>query len=191
MRIAALKQFNIKLTGIVALAAVKIDVNNFFTQLTLERNTQLGGKGSTKHKSVETEAAIEIAMKVMHGDFGSMFRKFSDNPSHIEEYFDVNTIRNHEQVIYKRSVKAGKVRNIMQHTFGDSETITLENDGTVDLHFYLAPNDAAPMAGLTTVRVHPGAEQTVAITALGNLANTFLNVYNAETHDGHCIVELM
>lgn len=191
MRIAALKQFSTNLTGIVALAAVKTDVDTFLAQLTSDRQTQLGGKGTTKHKSIETEMAIEIAMNVMHGDFGSMFRKFSGNTAHIEEYFDVNTIRNHEQIIYRRTVKAGKVRNVMQHTFGESETITLINDGTVVLYFYLAPNDSESLDGLTSVRVDPNSELTVAITDLGEVTNTYLNVYNGTINDGHCIVELM
>ena len=191
IRIATLKQFSTNLTGIAALAVLKVDVDNFLDQLTTDRQTQLGGKGTTKHKSIETETAIEIAMNVMHGDFGSMFRKFSGNTAHIGEYFDVNTIRNNEQVLYKRSVKAGKVRNVMQHTFGESETITLVNDGTVALYFYLAPNDAAPMEGLTTVKVEPNSEMTVPITDLGEVTNTFLNVFNNTLNDGHCIVELM
>ena len=191
MRIAGVKQLSTALDGIAALAAVKTDVDNFYMQLTGERQTQLGGKGTAKGKSRKVEKAIEKAAIVMFGDLGAMIKKFQSNLPQIEQYFDVQTIRSKEQLVFNRTIKTNRVQNIMQRTFTASDSITLINDGSVPLYFYLANNATTPIEDLTAKRIDVNHKEIVAISALGNVSDRYLNVYNGDVIKGHCIVELL
>ena len=119
-----------------------------------------------------------------------MVNRFKTDPSVIEAYFDVDTIRNQEQLIFVKSVAAKGKANLMKHTFAATDSIKITNDGTVSLEFYLTNTvDGDPIN--QKVAVEPSATQTFVITDLGTIDSTFLNVRNPNANDGRCKVELL
>jgi hypothetical protein len=189
-RIAAVKQLGTSLTGIAALATTKTDVDAFFAQLSTNRGTQLGNKGTTENKSDALDAAIKTAMIDMFANYGLMVNRFKTDPSVIEPYFDIDTIRNQEQLIFVKSVAAKGKSNLMKHTFAATDSIKITNDGTVSLQFYLTNTvDGDPIS--QKVVVEPSVTQTFVITDLGTIDSTFLNVSNPNANDGRCKVELL
>lgn len=189
-RIAAVKQLGTSLTGIAALATTKTDVDAYFAQLNTNRGTQLGNKGTTENKSDTLDAAIKTAMIEMFANYGTMVNRFKIDLSVIEPYFDLDTIRNHEQLIFLKSIAANGKKNIMKHTFAGTDSITITNDGSVSLEFYLTSTVTGDAIN-GKVLVAPSASQTFLITDLGRIDNTFLNVSNSNASDGHCKVELL
>lgn len=188
IRIAAVSQLANALGQFPSLATTKADVDDFYQQLTTNRQVQLGNIGTVENKSAEVESAIETAMIEMYSDFGLLASHFKNNPALAEPFFDLVLLRNHSQIVYKKTVKAGKVRHIIQHTFGIGDSITISNDGTAALQFYLAASKTATVS--TPFLIDANSQQTIAVSELGDIGNRFLNVYNAEINSGHCKVEL-
>jgi hypothetical protein len=189
-RIAALKQLGTSLTGIAALAATKTEVDAFFTQLNTNRTVQLGNKGTTENKSDALEAAIKTAMIDMFANYGLMIHQFKNDAEAMHPFFDFDTIRNQEQLIFLKSVAANSKNNLMKHTFAATDSIKITNDGTVSLEFYLT-NTVDGDSINQKVTLEPSISQTFLITDLGTIDNTFLNVNNPNANAGHCKVELL
>jgi hypothetical protein len=190
-RIAAVEQLSKSLTGITQLEAVKTDVDSFYRQLTSKRQVQLGHKGDTGSKSNAIEMSVEAAMTEMYSNLGLLISHYKNNLSLIGMFFDLDTIRNHDQLVFNKTVKPKKISNIMQHTFTASDSLTIINDGNTSLEFYLAPDNKAAHNGTPTFKLLPNTQQTIAITQLGDIANTFVNVLNDNTIDGHCTIDLL
>lgn len=192
-RVTAVKQLNISLNNIAALAEVKTAVDAFLNQLLTSREIQLGNKGMTENLSTAITHINQVAMTEMHSNLGLLISHFKNDPIEAGEFFDLETIRNHDQIIFKDSVAPTKERNIMKHTFAKADGLKLTNNGTVDLQFYLAPtNNAVPASGQTVVSLAPEEFITIIASDLGDVANLFLNVYNTDLNQkGHCTIELL
>jgi hypothetical protein len=189
-RINSVKTLADSLSDFPELAGVKDDVISFHTDLEKARTIQLGNKGTTGDKSIALEGAIKTAMIEMYANLGACMMHFKTDPTQAEPYFDLETIRNHNQLVFKRKVTAGTEKNVLQHTFVSTDSITIVNDGNADLEFYLAPQNNSSKDNLQTVQVAKGATATVNLSDL-DIVNTHLNVVNNTTNDGHCIVELL
>lgn len=190
-RISAVAQLGKSLSGIPVLASVKADINNFYSQLTSNRQIQLGNKGTKVNRSIKVEDAIEKAMAAMFADYGALINRYINNLNKVEPFFDVNTMRTRNQVTFRKTVPAGKIRTIVQHKFNSRESLSIINDGLVGLNFYLSSTKLSLSDEQQTITVEPGEKLTVPITDFGNIAYRFLNVCNSEIHKGHCVVEVL
>ncbi len=189
-RVAAVKQLGISLNGITTLATIKAEVDDFYAQLSADRTTQLGHFGNTENKSDALEAAITTAMIEMFANYGLMINHFKANPVLAEPFFDLDTIRNHDQIIFLKTVPSSSKKNILKHTFSPTDEIKITNNGTMSLDLYLSSNaDGDPVNNKVTLE--PNTSETFTITDLGTLDNTFLNVSNPNATEGHCKVELL
>ncbi|HMK05989.1 MAG TPA: hypothetical protein VK476_00580, partial [Flavobacterium sp.] len=95
------------------------------------------------------------------------------------------------QLVFKKSVKSEKVGNIMEHSFGEDDSVTLINDGKAALQFYLASTATTTAPTVMPLILFPNTQQTLTVNVLGDLNNKFLNVYNGEISDGHCTLEMI
>ena len=172
------------------LSELSTDVIDFHKKLVDVRSNQLGNKGATTDKSAALESAIYDAMVVMYSNLGLLMSHFSDDPPQAGSFFDLETIRSQEQLVYRRTIKGGKQKNVLNHTFMAGNTINVINDSNVDLLFYLAPTKAATKEGLLTVTVAQNSTEIINMSDL-NILNPFLNVENDTADAGHCIVELL
>lgn len=188
-RITALGQLGVALIGIPALEAVKKDVTNFYNQLTIKR--EMKGSKDEALNGKDVEDAILAAMNEMFGNLGLLINQFKANPILAEIFFDVDTVQNHDQLIFKKAIRSEKVGNIIEHSFGSEDNVTLINDGTAALQFYLASTAKTTAPVVMPLILFPNTQQTVAVNILGNLSHQYLNVYNAEINDGHCTLEMI
>ncbi len=139
-------------------------------------------------------AAVEAARVAMctgqYANLGALIQHFAATPENINQYFDLQGIRNGQQVLFTGDTNPQQSETIMQHTFGAKDMLLLQNEGSTELRFYLASQkDDAPAT--TTVIVAAGTEQQVPITSLGSIALTFVNVYNPDTiNKGEWTVQL-
>lgn len=81
---------------------------------------------------------------------------------------------------------------VMRHTFVPAEDLKLENEGTTTLQFYLADRkDAADIPG-TGITLSPGQHKTIHAADLGNIADTYVIVYNPDMNlKGEFVVEFV
>ena len=166
------------------------DIDHFYTDLKNARTTQLGNKGITTDKSVALENVIRTAMIEMYANLGLCMHHYKEDPIEAASFFDLATIRSRDQLKFTRTLKEGKQKNVLNHTFFNGDRVNVINDGNADLVFYLAPQKNSSKGGLLSVTV---TKNTTLLINMGdlNIVNTFLNVVNETANDGHCIIELV
>lgn len=191
-RIAAVSAFSGALTGIVGLAALKTDVDSFLADLQSSFNVQKANLSQTNINSTDLEAARIAVCVELYGTLGLLMNHFKANPIDADNYFDTETIRNHEQTLFKSNIDGGEQKLALTHTFEAGEEVRLVNRGNTVLKFALCleANDAisSPM-----VEVPAMDEVIIPADALGDvLTQRFLKVQNmSSTEAGKYTVMLL
>ena len=190
-RINAVNGLSIAIGSVAVLAAVKNDVDAFYKQLDLALTTQKGSKTNTATMSGNLETARVNFCVAQYSNIGAFIQKYAATPEKINLYFDLVGIRNGHQSVFTGLVATQSAYTIVKHTFGATDQINLLNSGTTQLKFYLAQTkDANPPAAVVTLE--PSTQQTIDASALGNIANSFLMVYNADANmKGEFSVEIL
>ncbi len=179
-----------RLTGIVPLAATKIEVDAFYTAMSGLRDTQTAKEGALSAAEDVMENARSAAAWMCYRNLGLMMNKWWDQLITVDNYFEFHLIQNVASATepgesFIDVVLANLTANVAERPFDNISIITLKNTGTVSLRFFLS-DTANGTAGATFIDVAAGAETTIDnISLLGNTAFTFLNVTNADlTTDG-------
>jgi hypothetical protein len=160
-----------------SLAAVKTDVTNFNTLLQAALSTQKEKISATQQSSTTLETARVAMCVAQFGDLGSLISKYPSTPEIIEDYFDIEGIRNVQQIVFTGHVKGGEVYTILRHTFANDDQVVLTNQSDAHLQFYLAPlKDSKP--GTVFVSLDKGIK-TVSASELGIVTDTYLTVLNS------------
>ena len=178
-RIHALQALAIAIGTDEKLTAVKTEVDSFYTQLDTAMNTHKESLSTTKNMSSGLESARVAMCTGMYANLGSLIQKYASAPSTFEKYFDLQSIRRTQQVLFTGHIKPGEVYTIVKHTFGQDDEIWLSNPGQTPLTFYLAEIKGSKPDS-TAITLNAGQE-TILASALGKLTNTFLTVYNPGT----------
>ncbi|MEC4049246.1 hypothetical protein OX284_007375 [Flavobacterium sp. SUN046] len=188
-RINAVGQLGIALGGFETLSEVKADVDDFFGQLTNVREDQLGKKGSKGVKSDDVEHKMAAVTTQMYANLGLLMNHYKDDPKLIESFFDMTTIRRHEQTVFRKTVKKHRDYVVVERTFDEGDYVKLKNDGDVSLSFALVAQANDPITLGTSVVVNAEDEKLISIKSLGDLSNRFLKVQNTTEFSGHCVLE--
>jgi len=190
-RIEAVGALGQALNGIVDLAELKTEVDAFHQSLLDSYNAQKAELGDTKIDSDAVDAARIAVCKEMYSALGLLMSHFKERPADLQAYFDLETIRNHEQTSFTHNINGGETRLAITHTFADGEEVRLINEGNTALKYALCAeaNDA-----ITTPFVEVAAleETVVPASTLGNLTNRFLKVENLDaTEKGRYTIMLL
>lgn len=172
-----------------ALAAVKTSVDAFYTQLSDALSAQKGDIQGGGILGKQAEAA-RVAMCVgQYANLGALMQNYAETPDMVSSFFDM-IIRSGAQVLFTGDDKPQEHKNIFKHTFAAADMVRLENDGVTEQQFYLADSKtAAP--GKMVITVPAGQTVTVPALQLGDIKNTFLNVYNPDAiNKGEWTVEI-
>jgi hypothetical protein len=193
-RISAVTQLKTNLTLInnTALATTLTDVTNFEGQLTTANNTQTGALGATSLYSADVEKVITDAMNELFGILGDCIKHFKAEPTLTEPYFDLATIRNHEQVIFNSSLHSSEHETLVEHKFAETDVISVSVDGATDVGVYLAAQNGDGPANYTVIKVSASSEKDIEISEFtNNTTNRFLSVVNlSDVADGHVSVDI-
>lgn len=191
-RISALSALNTKVSADAGLpaslkadiAAVLLDINNHF-------GSQQGAISITRSASETLEVKRVAMCQSLYGALGLLMNVYQANPAQIAPFFDLETIRNHEQSVFRNGVAKDSRRLIMTHTFAEGEDLKLINDGDVALRFFLAVNENDPMPD-TAIAVAPGDNMIVDVSELGDISSRYLIAVNeSAVADGHYTVVLI
>ena len=174
------------------LAVVKADVVAFNTLLKAAYKAQKGKINTTTSNSADVEAArIALAME-LYSTLGKLMAHFKENPEQVAIYFDLETIRNHQQKVFKGSLKGGELVLALTHTFAAGDNIKITNRGKTDLKVALLEEVNGTITTVF-VTVAANSHKTYLSTDLGNIAtNRYLKILNTSaTEAGAYTVELV
>ena len=191
-RMSAVNTLGIGLTDDVALATLRTEVGQFYTDLKTVHNSQVAGKSNVGIGSDSVEnARINIGVE-LYGVLGLMINHFKTTPDSITNYFDLETIRNHEQTTFRGKVAGGETVIAMKHTFGDGEDFIIINRGKTTLRVDLSANQDTPI-GVLFMDILPLTNKTIIPKELGELdICRFLKVHNMDANlSGAYTIELL
>jgi hypothetical protein len=185
-RLAACDALSIALTGITALATTKTDVDAFIVTLKASFNAQKGSLSNTVTNSDNLDTARINMCIELYSILGKLMSIYKTKPTDAQQFFDMETIRNHEQTLFKGTLHPNELELILTHTFEDGEQIRLVNKGATPLRFALLPLATSVMDEATSFQeVAPNDEDIITVSSLGNLANRFLKVLNTDDTTGN------
>ena len=190
-RVNAVKQLIAALRGRAPLATTLGDVTAFYDQLLAASTAQQGEKGNTNSTSDQVMQTMTAAMTTMFCILGTCLQTYPEDPSVCEVIFDMESLRDHKQLIYSGKLDPEENHNILEHTFVATDKAKLGNTGTTVIHYYLASAVAAPVNGSPVIPVNPQENKEISATELGDLNNRFLHVLNTSSNaEGRFKLEL-
>ena len=180
-RIHAVQSLSKAIGADTALAAVKADIDNFYTQLDTVHVNQKSTLVTTKSQSSALDTARVAMCNAQYANLGALIQRFAASPEKIEQYFDQKALRHATQVLFTGNLKANIIHTIVKHTFSETDEIYLSNTGVAPLEFYLAENKSEK-PGTSIYKLAPATSQTIPETTLGKLTNTYVTVYNPDAN---------
>jgi len=137
-----IKAFNILSMNIgtdPALATIKTTIDSTYDSLVLARK----GQTDAITKTVSTGATLEplryVAMKMMYRNLGNIMDNFCDTVSMMcTLVFDLVTLRESSQVLFKGTILRMASKNILSHTFLADDEFAIKIIGTGSYKFYLS-----------------------------------------------------
>lgn len=178
-RLHATQAFAKNVAADAALVTIKPEVELFMTQLETAYNTQKGSLNATKTLSDNVEAARKNMGVAMFANLGGLIQKYTTNAAKVESFFDMKIMRRTSQTFFTGYLDPLEVYNVVKHTFTDKDEVYIRNTGDSVLQVYLsASKDGRPAA--TAYKIAAG-EQTVLVKLLGNIADSYLMVYNMDS----------
>ena len=161
-KIVAVKAFSKSLENIAALATTKTAVDAFLAQIETARTAQLGSKSAVGEGSNVVANAVAACMVMQYKNLGLMMDKYADNPTLIENYFDLQTLQESTQTSFTGTLDPSENEAILVHTFTAGDQLSLKIIGDAPAKFYLS--NTANGVNSELVQVAANTQITVDVT---------------------------
>lgn len=170
--------------------SLKDDIHNFLLQLHNDVKTTVTENTGTQCNTEALEMSRKELCTCLYGCLGSMMTFFQTEPWKIANFFDLETLRNHEQTIFRCRVNGTTPTCVFTHRFTTEDTVHIVNDGNCTLKFFLCRN-VGDTPGSKFVTIPAGGEQVVKCTDLGDITNRcFCVCCDTTKNNGQCTVTL-
>jgi len=194
LRIAAVNTLSLNIGSDVLLTAQRAETGLFYSQLKAADTAQTGDKTALSNTSIALEKARYNAMTGQYRNLGFFIDKMPETPLLIKPLFDVATITNPDQVIWKGHLDFKEIFDIMEHTFMAGDEMRLKCTGitlTDSITFYLASTPGGIDSSPVTVLLNHEQKIDVTLFAVADYnANRFLTVVNNSTGETRFMVQL-
>ncbi len=197
-RIQAVQTLGTALNPFAMLAAVKVDVDIFYTTLDTARDTQEGAKGTTKGLSEALEDQRIETMTEQYRDLGYLINLKAEDPDSIASFFELSILRNHKQTLFTGTLDAGENEAVLIHTFVADDELGFELTGAAappgtQAQFYLAttPNGTDSTAVNVTANAGKLTIEASAFGAIDFATHRYLTAVNSSAAELHYEVELL
>ena len=173
------------MTGVGSLAAIMAVIQAKYN-IAFPAKTKVGvKKTSKKTAAVNAKIAMNNHGVVMFEVYGSFIHEYGSDPITLALYIDVAEIqRKPEDNIITAIIVKHSADKVASRTLLDTDEVTVLNDGTVDLKFYLAHTLTSPKGLFVTVPA--GTSMTFSVLLMGSIANRYVMVENDSlTTNGH------
>ena len=183
IRINAIKTLGTALGTYPALAAVKIDVDDFYDTILAARIDQQKKEEDVRKMSALLEVARVTTCEEMYSNLGKLMSKFKKTPGDIERFFDLSLIQNPPKDKDTASIilAGGDTGNLLAEGFTGTTLIKIYNTGETSGVFFTSDSATGLCPEGQGLVLAPNSNTEVAVSALGgDPANTFLNVTNLD-----------
>jgi len=197
-RIGAVKDLADAMIPYVPLVTVMGAVNMFFTQLVAARSAQTNAIGNTNFKSTSVNQRRIAAMTEQYRDLGFLINKTAELPDYINAFFDLNVLRESNQVRFTGTLDPSETEAVLIHTFMADDEIQLEiigdpapAPGTM-VQFYLATTPGGTDSTAVAIEAN-AAPTTITAAAFGitdYAAHRYLTAINTNAMELKYVVEL-
>ena len=161
-----IKAFNILSLNIgsdPALATIKTVIDSTYTALHLSRTGQNDAKTNTASSSALLEPLRFAAMKMMYRNLGNIMDNFCDTVAVMcALLFDLVTLRESAQKVYRGNILRMASKNILSHTFLADDEFAIKIIGTGSYKFNLS--STATGVDNTEVEVFANIKTTIKIS---------------------------
>lgn len=164
-RITAVLTLSTNIGADAALALVKGKVDTYYTSLNTARTTQEGAKTGTKAGSTMVDQNRITAMQMQYADLGFLMNKLSTDTETIKIFFDVETLTDPAQTIWKGHLDPSENHPTLVHTFIATDEMRVKSTGNADITVYLATT--AGGTDSTPIVITAKHEQTFQASAFG------------------------
>ncbi len=197
-RIGAVKQLADAMIPYVPLVTVMGAVNMFHTQLVAARSAQTSTISDTNFKSTSVNQRRIAAMTEQYRDLGFLINKTAELPDYINSFFDLNVLRESNQVRFTGTLDPSETEAVLIHTFMADDEIQLEiigdpapAPGTM-VQFYLATTPGGTDSTAVAIEAN-AAPTTITAAAFGiadYAAHRYLTAINTNAMELKYVVEL-
>jgi hypothetical protein len=150
-RISALAVLSKSIGSETDLAPAKLMTDNLLDELNLAKKEQSGAKLLTSSGRSRIEKARIEAMIGQYQDVGFFINKFPREPKLMEILFDVSTLTNPEQKIWKGQLEPGEVKALLVRTFDADDAIRAKCMGEGSISLFLATYTGATDSKSVTI----------------------------------------
>jgi hypothetical protein len=179
-RITHLNALNLGLTGIAALSAVKTDVDNFCNLINSADDSQKSSLRQTSRLSGIVETAKHSVCTAMYINLGALIQKYGSTPENIAPFFDLQHIRNFQQVDFTGHLKPSKLHHVCKRTFAPDDIITVTNNSDTPLQLYLSSSKNM-IVNSPCVTIAANTTTDIEAKSLGDNSRNHLIIYNPDS----------
>ena len=177
-----------------SLVDLKTEVDAFNLLFKNAFDTQEGEVSGTGDASDELEAARIALGLELYSTLALMMDHYRTSTDKITNFFDLETIRNHVQSVFRSNIKPGELLQELTHTFYADEEILFINRGNTILRVIVLDYvDAIPVWTNKFVEIPSKSQKNIKITDIGDPATCrFLKVMNmSDDTAGAFTIELL
>jgi hypothetical protein len=180
MRIAAVQSLSANMAAYPDLAAVKVDVDAFLTNIETARTEQQGGekRDSTLRADLE-DARIALAV-AMHRVFGGLIQLYADNTKKIETFYELKYLRASPSKATSGSSTGGNAGGNTVTVAAQSRATALT--GTYNVNTAFAVNNTGSVAVSVFLSNDPQAAEPIDASTVA--ANEVISFTGDELTDG-------
>jgi hypothetical protein len=198
-RIKAVETLGKKLLNLPQFVALGGMVSAYHTQLNAANDTQESSKGLTKAMSTEVEIRRVETMTEQYRNLGFLINKSAEHPERIAPFFDLNVLRESNQVMFTGTLDPQETEAVLIHTFlaDDELVLSIKGDPAIPagtmVQFYLVPVAGGVNGTPVSVEAN-GAPLTITAADFGVTnygTHRFLTAVNTHLLELHYEVELL
>lgn len=174
------------------LATVKTEVDTYYTQLQDAVTVQQGSMGDTTHSSASLNNARIAAMQMQYADLGFLMNKYFETPEVIKMFFDVETLTNPEQTMFKGHLDPLENHPVLIHTFVADDELRIKSTGNADVTVYLASTQGGiDSTGITVTAKHERIIKASDFVITDYATHRYLTIVNiSNTTETRFLIEL-
>ncbi len=198
-RMDAVKNLGEQLAAIPALAAIGGTVTTFYNLLDAASDTQESAKGGTKAKSTGVDLHRVETMTEQYRNLGFLINKSAELPQHIAPFFELNVLRESNQVIFTGTLDPSETEAVLIHTFVEDDELELKVTGDpatpagTMVQFYLSNVNGGTNSTAVNVEVNAAPLKiTAAAFGISNYGTyRYFTAVNTNGVELHYVVELL
>ena len=181
-RMNAVTTLSLSIGDDMKLQTIKTSVDAFDLLLKNAYQVQKSSIAGTGNGSDTLEECRISVAEELYSVLGLLMSHYKKTPEKVESFFDMESIRNHQQSIFKGAIAEGATILALTHTFDVDEEMIFINRGKTNLRIALLENADSDF-GLKFITINSKSKLLVKLQDLADIATCrFLKVQNQDAN---------